>query len=241
MRILIVTTALVLSAALLSAHAVGDVPPALSARLEVLAPGMAPDHVAETPLAGIYEVRFGSIIFYLSADGRYMLRGELMDLDARRNFTEETRRVARADTVGALGEASMIVFAPDKVKHTITVFTDVDCPYCARMHQQMADYNRLGIKIRYTAFPRAGAGSPTFDKMVSVWCAADQQEAMTDAKAGIEIETTRCDDPVSDHYQAGKAIGVTGTPAIVLESGELIPGYVPPQELVSRLGELGSG
>jgi hypothetical protein len=126
MRTLVVVTTLLLCTGLRPAYAVGDVPPALSARLEVLAPGMTPDHVAETPLAGIYEVRFGSIIIYLSADGRYMLRGELMDLDARRNFTEETRRVARADAVGALGEASMIVFAPDKVKHTITVFTDVD-------------------------------------------------------------------------------------------------------------------
>ena len=170
-----------------------------------------------------------------------MLRGDLMDLDAQRNFTEEARWSARADTIGALGEGSMIVFAPDEVKHTVTVFTDVDCPYCAQMHQQMADYNRLGIKIRYTAFPRAGVGSHTFDKMVSVWCAANQQEAMTDAKAGIEVETARCDDPVSDHYEAGKAIGVTGTPAIVLESGELIPGYVPPQELASQLDERGSG
>ena len=78
----------------------------------------------------------------------------------------------------------MIVFEPETVKHTVTVFTDVDCAYCARLHRQMADYNELGIEIRYTAFPRAGIGSPTYDKMVSVWCAADQHTAMTDAKAG---------------------------------------------------------
>ena len=135
----------------------------------------------------------------------------------------------------------MIVFAPDAPKHIITVFTDVDCGYCARMHRQMADYNRLGIEIRYTAFPRAGIGSPTYEEMVSVWCAEDQHTAMTDAKAGRAVEPARCDSPVSDQYEAGRAIGVNGTPAIVLESGELIPGYLPPDELLSRLDERTSG
>ena len=241
MRTLIVVTALLLCAGLLPAHAAGDVPPALSARLKALAPDMEPDHVIETPLAGMYEVRFSSIIVYLSADGRYMLRGDLMDLDTQRNFTEEARRVARADAIGALGESSMIVFAPDTVKHTVTVFTDVDCPYCARMHQQMADYNGLGIEVRYAAFPRAGVSSPTYDKMVSVWCAADQRTAMTDAKMGTSIEMLSCDNPVREHYETGQGIGVTGTPAIVLESGEIVPGYVPPQELARRLDERGSG
>ncbi len=241
MRTLIAITTLLLCAGFGPAHAVGDVPPALSARLEVLAPGMKPDHVTETALSGMYEVRFGSIIVYLSADGRYMLRGDLIDLDAGRNVTEVARRSMRAETIGGLGEASMITFAPHTVKHTITVFTDVDCPYCARMHQQMADYNRLGIAIRYTAFPRAGVGSPTWDKMVSVWCAKDQHGAMTDAKAGVAVEPARCDDPVELHYEAGKAIGVTGTPAIVLESGTLIPGYVPPDELLGRLDDRTSG
>ena len=241
MRTLIVVTALSLCAGLAPAHAAGDVPPALYARLKALAPDMEPDHVIETGLSGMYEARFGSIIVYLSGDGRYMLRGDLIDLAAGRNVTEETRRSMRAETVDALGEANMVVFEPDAVKHTITVFTDVDCGYCARLHRQMADYNRLGIRIRYTAFPRAGVGSDTWEKMVSVWCARDQHQAMTDAKAGIEIAVATCDNPVRDQYEAGKAIGVTGTPAIVLESGELIPGYVPPEDLVSRLDERVSG
>ena len=241
MRTLIVVTALSLCAGFAPARAGGDVPPALSARLQSLAPGMEPDHVLETGVSGMYEARFGSIIVYLSGDGRYMLRGDLIDLAAGRNLTEVTRRSMRAETVGALGEANMIVFEPDTVKHTITVFTDVDCGYCARLHRQMADYNRLGIAIRYTAFPRAGVGSNTWEKMVSVWCARDQHQAMTDAKAGNEIAVAQCDNPVRDQYEAGKAIGVTGTPAIVLESGELIPGYVPPEELASRLDERVSG
>ena len=241
MRTSITLTATLLCIGLPPVHADGDVPPALSARLAALAPDMEPDHVVETRMPGMYEVQFGSVIVYLSGDGRYMLRGDLIDLQAQRNLTEEARESTRAEAVGALGEASMIVFTPETVKHTVTVFTDVDCGYCARLHQQMADYNELGIEIRYTAFPRAGVGSPTYDKMVSVWCAADQHTAMTDAKAGRSIATARCDNPVSDHYEAGQAIGVSGTPAMVLESGELIPGYVPPRELAARLEEGGSG
>ena len=241
MRTLVAVTALLVGAGCLPVHAAGDVPPALAARLAVLVPSAEPDHVVETRVAGMYEVRFGSIIVYLSGDGRYMLRGDLVELESGRNVTEEARRTVRAEVVGALGEANMIVFAPDAVKHTVTVFTDVDCGYCARLHRQMADYNRLGIKIRYTAFPRAGVGSDTWDKMVSVWCATDQHTAMTDAKARRRVEPARCDNPVAGQYEAGRAIGVRGTPAIVLESGEMIPGYLSPEELASRLDERTSG
>ena len=241
MRFLHLAAVLVLGAGVLPVHAAGDVPAALAARLQMLAPNMEPDYIAETPLAGMYEVRFGSIIVYLSDDARFMLRGDLIDLDGGRNLTEVARRTVRAETVGGLGEANMIVFAPDAPKHVITVFTDIDCGYCQRMHRQMADYNRLGIAIRYTAFPRAGIGSDTYDRMVSVWCASDQQTAMTDAKAGRAVEAARCDNPVSAHYGAGRTVGVRGTPSIVLESGEMIPGYVEPQELLDRLDGRPSG
>ena len=241
MRIFMILAALPACAGFLPVVSAEEVPPALSARLEILVPDRRPDHVAATALPGMYEVRYGSIVVYLSDDGRYMLRGDLVDLETGHNVTETARSHARAETVGALGESSMVVFAPRTVKHTVTVFTDVDCGYCQRMHRQMADYNRLGIEIRYTAFPRAGVGSDTYDRMVSVWCASDPLAAMTDAKAGRAIETARCDNPVSAHYEAGRAVGVRGTPSIVLESGEMIPGYVEPEELLGRLDGRVSG
>ena len=241
MRLTNILTALSLCAGLAPVYADGDVPAALFARLEALGPDRAPDHVAETPLAGLYEVRFGSTIVYLSGDGRYMLRGDLLDLDTQRNVTERARQAVRAETVGGSDEAGMIVFAPGSVKHTVTVFTDVDCPYCVRLHQQMADYNRLGIKVRYMAFPRAGIPSPTYDKTVSVWCAPDPHTAIGDAKMGRSIETRRCDNPVREHYEIGLEAGVTGTPALVLESGELVPGYVPPEDLAQMLDERAPG
>ena len=241
MRSINIITALVLWAGFAPVYADGGIPAALTARLETLAPDLDPDHIAEAPVAGLYEVRFGSTIVYVSGDGRYLLQGDLMDLDTRRNVTEQARESMRAEAVGGLGEGGMIVFAPDKVKHTVTVFTDVDCPYCVKLHRQMADYNRLGIKIRYTAFPRAGIPSPTYDKTVSVWCASDPRTAIGDAKMGRSVETRRCDNPVREHYEVGRAVGVTGTPAIVLESGEIVPGYVPPEDLAQMLDERVSG
>ncbi|MCY4220257.1 MAG: DsbC family protein [Thiotrichales bacterium] len=241
MRTFLAVTALLVWPGFMPAPAAEDVPPALAERLAVMVSDQQPDHVVESALPGIYEVRYGPFVVYFSADGRHMLRGDLLDLETGDNMTEVARSHARAEAVGALGDASMVVFAPSTAKHTITVFTDIDCGYCQLMHQQIADYNRLGIEIRYTAFPRAGIGSDTYDRMVSVWCASDQQAAMTDAKAGRAVETAQCDNPVGVHYDAGQAIGVRGTPSIVLESGEMIPGYVEPQELLDRLEGRASG
>ena len=214
-----------------------EVPAALADVLAEVFGGEVPDEVAPAELDGFYEVMRGQNIYYFSADGRYALRGDLYDLEQGRNLSEERRGKARLDVLGELGEDSMIVFAPSPAKHRVIVFTDVDCGYCAQLHRQMADYNRLGIAVRYVAYPRAGIPSPTYDKMVSVWCSDDPHQAMGDAKFGRPVAERTCDNPVSAQYAAGQKIGVRGTPAILLESGELLGGYVPPDELVRYLGE----
>jgi thiol:disulfide interchange protein DsbC len=131
----------------------------------------------------------------------------------------------------------MIVFSPASPKHTITVFTDIDCTYCRRLHNEVKQLNDLGVKVRYMAFPRAGAGSEPFSKAVSVWCAEDRQQAITDAKAGQPVPTKNCANPVQAQYEVGQTIGVRGTPAIILENGRMLPGYVPAPELVQQLDE----
>ncbi len=212
-----------------------EVPAALAEVLAKVFVGAVPEAVPSAELDGFYEVVFGQNIFYFSADGRYALRGDLYDVAENRNLTEERRGRARLDTLGRLGEESMIVFAPSEAKHTVTVFTDVDCSYCAKLHRQMADYNRRGIAIRYVAFPRAGIGSPTYDKMVSVWCADDPHQAIGDAKFGRPVPERTCDNLVSAQYVAGQEIGVRGTPAILLQSGELLGGYLSPDDLLTHL------
>jgi thiol:disulfide interchange protein DsbC len=129
----------------------------------------------------------------------------------------------------------MVVFAPEKTKHTVTVFTDIDCPYCVRFHQQVPELNENGVKVRYLAFPRSGVDSAAYRKAVSVWCAEDRSRAMTDAKAGRNVPEKSCDNPVGEHFETGRALGITGTPTLVLDNGKVVPGYVPTNQLIAAL------
>ncbi len=211
----------------------------LEKRLGQIVPGATPEFVRQTPLPGIYEVGFGAKVFYFSADGRYLLRGELIDLEMEQNLTEASRSDFRLKRLAAVDPKSMLTYKPaGEVKHTITVFTDVDCVYCRKLHSGMAEMNELGIEVRYLAFPRAGLGSPTHQKMLSAWCADDQHAAMDAAKAGKPVPEKSCTDyDLAEHMALVRDFDINGTPAIVLENGTLIPGYVPPKELFARLEE----
>jgi thiol:disulfide interchange protein DsbC len=198
--------------------------------------GESPDSVKPTVIPGLYEVVVNSQVLYLSNNGRFAIQGDILDLKARSNITEARRSDLRIQAVDAIGEENMVIFAPDKpAKHTVTVFTDIDCGYCRRFHQQIADYNREGIKVRYLMFPRAGIGSDSYKKAVAVWCADDRKKALTRAKRGEDIELKSCDNPVQKEYEIGKTLGVRGTPSIILENGEMVPGYVPPAQLAQML------
>lgn len=185
------------------------------------------DSVVPAPIPGLYEVTVGADIFYVTADGKYLFTGRLIDIERRRDLTSAKKADIKAKMIEDMGEENMVIFAPEEYKHTVTVFTDIDCGYCRKLHAEVDQYNELGIRVRYLMFPRAGQGSPAYKKAVSVFCASDRKEAMTLAKAGQEIEMKDCDNPVDREYALGEALGVTGTPAIFLENGELIPGYVP--------------
>ena len=224
-----------LAAASLAAQDV-PVPAAVTAATGKLMPDMAPSWVRPAPLQGLWEVAFGPHIFYISADGQYLVRGDILNLDSRENLTRPARNRARLEAVESLGEANMIVFRPqNEVRHTVTVFTDVDCGYCAKLHAEMQSYLDKGIAVRYVAFPRAGVGSETYDTMVSVWCADDQRKAMTQAKAGQPVAAKSCPNPVAAHYEMGQLVGVRGTPTIVLDNGDVVPGYLPAQRLHDAL------
>ncbi len=203
-------------------------------------PELEPERIEATPVDGLYAVMVGAHVLYVTEDGRFVIRrGEMIDVEARRNLTEESRRASRVSVMRAIPEASLITFAPDEPQHVVTVFTDVDCPYCARLHEQMAGYNARGITVRYAAFPRAGIPSESYDKTVSVWCADDPHEAIGEAKAGRPVEPRECANPVAAHYEAGQLVGIRGTPAIVLDDGTVVPGYVSPERLAVLLDENG--
>lgn len=188
------------------------------------------------PIPGLYEMVFGTRVAYVSADGQYMLMGDLIDLDGRRNLTAQRRGGLVLKSIDALGEKSMIVMGPAKPKRTLTVFTDVDCPYCARLHQEVPKLNQAGVKVRYLLFPRAGKGSDTYNRSVAVWCSKDRVQALGIAKSGGKLEMKTCDNPVDVHLRLGHEVGVEGTPTIVMDDGRVLPGYAPAAELLVALG-----
>jgi len=208
----------------------------LKQQLQKLFGGM-PDRVTETPIDGMLEVTYGNDLFYVTADGNYLLHGQIFDLNSKANLTENRLSSDRKKVIDGVDESSMIVYkANGEQKHVITVFTDIDCPYCRKLHEGMKQMNDLGITVRYMAFPRAGLGSKGYSDAESVWCASDRQKAMDDAKLHGKIAQKRCDDsPVKAQYELGKRIGVTGTPAIILSNGKMMPGYAPPQKLAAML------
>jgi thiol:disulfide interchange protein DsbC len=197
--------------------------------------------VTAAPIAGLYEAVVGSEVIYISADGRHFVAGNIFEAVSRRNLTDEKREQLRMAAINAVNEGDLVVFAPEKeTQYTVNVFTDVDCGYCAKFHKEIPELNKAGVKVRYFAFPRAGLNSNTYKKMQSVWCAEDKQQAMTDAKARREIKEAKCENTIAQQYELGQSIGVTGTPALVLSDGELVPGYVPAKQLISFLRQKSS-
>ena len=207
----------------------------VEARVTQMLADEKPDSVLETPIQGLYEVIFGGQLLYMTEDGRYVVRGKLIDMLTGKNLTEPRRDKMRADTLAKVSDDDVILFSPKNPKHTVTVFTDIDCGYCRKLHGQVAQYNDLGIAIRYMLFPRSGPKGESWVKAESVWCSADQQKAMTQAKGGRSVKTTSCENPIAMHYSLGKKVGVEGTPAIYFESGKSVPGYMPPAKLLQEL------
>jgi thiol:disulfide interchange protein DsbC len=208
--------------------------------LSAMMPGTKPEDLRATPVAGIYELAHDGEITYVSADGKYVFSGNLFQVTADGEFpnlTEQRRREVRLQLLAAVPEKEMIVFGPARAPHTITVFTDTDCQWCQHMHAQMRDYNKLGIRVRYLAYPRSGPDSESADTLAAVWCAKDRGEALTTAKQGGRVERRNCDAPVARHYLLGQKFGISGTPGVVLATGEVIPGYLPPQDMLQAIGE----
>lgn len=203
-------------------------------------PNTTPDQVRPSPVTGIYQVDMNGDTLYVSADGKFAFGGDLYDVDSRTNLTEVARTGARSKALAKLDERDMIIFAPTAAaKHTITIFTDVECGYCRQMHSEIDQTNKLGVRVRYMAYPRAGPGSEDWRKMETVWCAKDRKDAITKAKLGEPVKAPSCGaTPIAKQYELGEQLGVRGTPAIFTSHGDYIGGYLQPQEIVQRLDAL---
>lgn len=210
---------------------------AMKAKLEALMP-VTVESIKPLGDTGLYEVVVNdSDVLYFSEDLRYGFQGSVISLETGTNITEGKKTDLRKNILASLDESELIVYEPKKTDYTLTVFTDIDCGYCRKLHSQMADYHALGIRIRYMAFPRAGIDSGSFDKAEDVWCADDRKQAMTDAKNGKRVNSKHCESPVAAQYKLGGKLGVDGTPVLFLESGLSLPGYIPPKRLRQILDE----
>ena len=208
---------------------------AIETALKQAMPSLKPDSIKPSPIAGLYEVVSGPKLFYASADGKYVMQGTLIDVAARADLTEPRLMGARLAALDKIGRDKMIQFKPKTAKHGVYVFTDIDCGYCRKLHSEMDQYLAQGIEVRYLFFPRAGKGSESWSKAISVWCAKDRAAALTKAKKGENIEAKQCDNPVEQHTELGSELGAQGTPMIVTEKGSILPGYVPAAQLAKIL------
>lgn len=220
----------------------GEPEDAIAAKLSQTLPALGDVKVSPTEAPGLFEVvtSQGERV-YTTEGGEFLLTGDMLQLtaDGLVNVTEAARSADRLELLAAFDADGVIRFPADgEQKAEIAVFTDIDCPYCRKLHSEVPRLNELGITVNYYAFPRSGPGTPSFAKYISVWCADDQQAALTAAKQGQAIENRSCDNPVQAQYDLGRQVGVTGTPAIVLEDGHMIRGYMDADQLAKGLGLL---
>lgn len=239
-RLLVLFSA-VLTVALYGAPTLaGEIEDNIAAKLTAAVPQLDITGVTESEVSGLYEVtssNSGTVL--VTEDGQYLLTGDLLKITPQgiANLSEEKRLTERSDTLQDFGTDGIISYpATGEEKASIAVFTDIDCPYCRKFHDEMAKLNELGITVNYYGFPRSGPGTASFNKYVSVWCSDDQQSAMDAAKQGRNVDRKSCESPVLAQYQLGQQVGVTGTPAIILENGRVIPGYRPAQQIAEVLG-----
>lgn len=207
----------------------------IQAQIQTLFPEGEVESVTPSAVPGILEVVVGTRLYYASEDGNYLIAGQMIDMRDGTNLTRARSQTLVADKVNGLGDDRTIAFGPDDAAHQITVFTDVDCPYCRKFHQDVPELVDSGIQVRYLLFPRSGLDGESYRKSVGVWCSDDPRESIGVAKAGGEVEYAECENPVRDHWQLGRAIGIRGTPTILLDDGRMIGGYLPPDQLLGEI------
>lgn len=217
----------------------GTVAPAVRNAIAAAVAQMAPDArvqaITPTPIAGLYQAIANGQVLYLTGDGRYVIQGDAFDIKTRTPLNAATMNRLRSHAIAKLQPDQMIRYAPVRPKYTVTVFTDVDCPYCRAFHANMAEINKLGIAVDYLFWPRTGLGTPSAQKAVDVWCASDRQAALTRAFEGQVESGAKCQSPVVHDFNLGVDLGVEGTPTIIADNGVVLGGYVDPQELLRRL------
>jgi thiol:disulfide interchange protein DsbC len=239
---LILGLAWMTSAAQAAAGAVDEaVVKQLKAGLESPENGLLIESVEDSEIAGLYAVQFvNGPLVYSNKAGNHFVVGDMFKVEngGFTNLAELRRDGERKDKIDAVADEDMIVFAPAaETRASITIFTDVTCFYCQKLHKEVPELNKRGVEVRYLAYPRAGVGSDGFRQLASAWCSDNPQDTLTRMKNKESVADNVCsNNPVADQYQLGQEMGVRGTPAIITDSGKMIPGYQSADELMVTLG-----
>lgn len=197
--------------------------------------GLTVETISDAQVPGLLQVSSDRGLFYVTEDARYFMQARIFDMNNdMANVTENALSDMRLKGADKFAD-SAIQFKAKNEEHVITVFTDITCGYCRKMHKEIDQLNALGITVNYLAFPRAGLQSPVYEEMVSIWCASDPQKALTAAKQDKSIESKTCENKVAEQFKFGQSVGVSGTPNIILSDGTLIPGYQPAGVLAQAL------
>ena len=212
---------------------------AVEKAIQSLVPDVKIDSIAESEMPNVYRVVLKGQVVYVSADGRYLFQGSMFDIANKTDLTENARADIRRSALAKIGAEQRIIFPAKNPKHTVTVFTDIDCGICRRMHSEIAGYNERGISVEYLFYPRAGIGSESYDKAVSVWCASDRNKALDDAmsqpNAVADVKTNICENPIARDYELAQKLASSGTPTVLTAEGVQLGGYLPPDQLLARL------
>jgi len=229
--------AALIAAVSVHALAAADAESVVREALKKMSPTAKPTSITPSEVPGFYQVLVDSTVFFISSDGKYLIRGSVFDIDSKEDLGQRQLSAVRKVALAKIPASKEIIFAPPNPKYTVTVFTDVDCPYCKQLHKQIAEFNKLGIAFNYVFYPlpiHPGADK----KAEAVWCSKDRNTAYTDAMNGKDPGSKTCDNPVAELTSLGRSIGVDGTPAIYTADGAHVAGFIPPDQLLKKLDQL---
>ena len=237
-KLSVILTTGFLTLATMQAAMAADAEVQIQERLQqMIGPDANQAKIVKSDIGGLYQIQLGLTVVYMSSDGKYMMNGNMIDLSNDENITRSVQNTTRKEMLSKIPEAGMIVYPAKQQKHTITVFTDVDCPYCKKLHKEIPELNKAGITVRYLSYPRSGMNSPSYKEAVSIWCAEDRAQTMDDAMKGLPPESKTCSNPIQEHMVRAQMFEVNGTPNMILDNGQAVPGYAPARELIKLLKE----
>ena len=223
---------------LLTNYALADVSVVVN-KLKPFFPEIKAENISPSQLDGYYEVILTDPfidVMYISTDGKYVIQGAVTDLELMTNISTNRINSIKLNILESISDSDKIVFKAKEEKYVINVFTDVDCPYCAKLHANMRQMNDLGITVKYLASPLEQLHPNAQSAMEKIWCAEDRELAMHNYKSKRFLpDSEDCTNPVSEQLAISKQLGVNGTPSIFFENGTNLPGYLPPNDILNRI------